>query len=128
MHSAAKPFYNSASTNQRFNGGAKQWRGTNQAATTKTLGATGVIKGHRILTRQCASCRGNSLAYLEEGVVNGGAVKGPSQGMIWLGVIALIALYLFSGIYQVDEQERGVVFRFGKVQPEQDSGFEVVPP
>ena len=48
----------------------------------------------------------------------GGGVKGPSQGMIWLGVVALAALYVFAGIYQVDEQERGVVFRFGQVQPE----------
>jgi membrane protease subunit HflK len=48
----------------------------------------------------------------------GGGVKGPSQGMIWLGVLALAALYVFAGIYQVDEQERGVVFRFGQVQPE----------
>lgn len=48
----------------------------------------------------------------------GGGIKGPSQGMIWLGVLALAALYVFAGIYQVDEQERGVVFRFGQVQPE----------
>ena len=49
---------------------------------------------------------------------SGGGVKGPSQGMIWLGLIAAAALYGFAGIYQVDEQERGVVFRFGEVQPE----------
>jgi membrane protease subunit HflK len=49
---------------------------------------------------------------------SGGGVKGPSQGMIWLGLIAALALYGFAGIYQIDEQERGVVFRFGEVQPE----------
>jgi len=49
---------------------------------------------------------------------SGGGVKGPSQGMIWLGLIAAAVLYGFAGIYQVDEQERGVVFRFGEVQPE----------
>lgn len=49
---------------------------------------------------------------------SGGGVKGPSQGMIWLGVLAALVVYALAGIYQVDEQERGVVFRFGQVQPE----------
>ena len=47
-----------------------------------------------------------------------GSVTGPSKGMIWLGVVAALVVYIFSGIYQVDEQERGVVFRFGEVQPD----------
>ena len=47
-----------------------------------------------------------------------GGVKGPSQGMIWLGVILAAVAYVISGIYQIDEQERGVVFRFGEVQPD----------
>ena len=38
--------------------------------------------------------------------------------MIWLGVFGAAAAYLFSGIYQIDEQERGVVFRFGEAQQE----------
>ena len=46
------------------------------------------------------------------------SVTGPSKGMIWLGVVAALVVYIFSGIYQVDEQERGVVFRFGEVQPD----------
>ena len=33
-----------------------------------------------------------------------------------IGVLAIV--YFVSGIYQLDEQERGVVFRFGKVQDE----------
>ena len=49
---------------------------------------------------------------------SGGSVKGPSQGIIWLGVIAAAILYFIGGIYQIDEQERGVVFRFGEVQPD----------
>ena len=53
-----------------------------------------------------------------KGSSGGGGVKGPPKGMIWLGVLAAVAIYIFSGIYQVDEQERGVVFRFGEVQPE----------
>jgi membrane protease subunit HflK len=53
-----------------------------------------------------------------KGSSGGGGVKGPPKGMIWLGGLAAVAIYIFSGIYQVDEQERGVVFRFGEVQPE----------
>ena len=49
---------------------------------------------------------------------SGGSVKGPSQGIIWLGLIAAAILYFIGGIYQIDEQERGVVFRFGEVQPD----------
>jgi membrane protease subunit HflK len=49
---------------------------------------------------------------------SGGSVKGPSQGIVWLGVIAAAILYFIGGIYQIDEQERGVVFRFGEVQPD----------
>jgi membrane protease subunit HflK len=49
---------------------------------------------------------------------SGGGVAGPSQGMIWLGVIVAAVVYVISGIYQIDEQERGVVFRFGEVQPD----------
>ena len=49
---------------------------------------------------------------------SGGGGKGPSQGMIWLGVIVAATLYFIGGIYQIDEQERGVVFRFGEVQPD----------
>ena len=47
-----------------------------------------------------------------------GGVSRPSKGMIWFGVAAAVVVYIFSGIYQVDEQERGVVFRFGEVQPD----------
>lgn len=53
-----------------------------------------------------------------KGSSGGGGIKGPSQGLIWLGVLVLAVIYVAAGIYQVDEQERGVVFRFGKVQPE----------
>ncbi|MFL6871645.1 MAG: SPFH domain-containing protein [Candidatus Azotimanducaceae bacterium] len=38
-------------------------------------------------------------------------------------------LYFLGGIYQVDEQERGVVFRFGEVQPDlKTAGLQVVSP
>ena len=35
-----------------------------------------------------------------------------------LALAALVAVYVFTGIYTVDQQERGVVFRFGAVQPQ----------
>ncbi len=47
---------------------------------------------------------------------SGSAGSGLSGGVIGLAAIALIAVYAFMGIYQVDQQERGVVFRFGGVQ------------
>lgn len=56
-----------------------------------------------------------------------GGRKGSSSGggspsftrAVWLGLIALPFIYFFSGIYQVDEQERGVVFTFGQVSAEE---------
>lgn len=41
---------------------------------------------------------------------------GLSGGVLGLALIVLVLVYGFAGIYQVDQQERGVVFRFGAVQ------------
>ena len=49
----------------------------------------------------------------------GGGGGGISAGSISLLLIVLAGLYVFSGVYQVDEQERGVVFRFGKLMDEE---------
>ena len=49
----------------------------------------------------------------------GGGGRGISAGSISLLLIVLAGLYVFSGVYQVDEQERGVVFRFGKLMDEE---------
>jgi len=49
----------------------------------------------------------------------GGGGRGISAGSISLLFIVLAGLYVFSGVYQVDEQERGVVFRFGKLMDEE---------
>lgn len=49
----------------------------------------------------------------------GGSGSGGSRpGALFYGIVAgaLVLLYLASGLIQVDEQERGVVFRFGKVR------------
>jgi membrane protease subunit HflK len=44
---------------------------------------------------------------------------GLSAGSIGLLLVVLAGLYTFSGVYQVDEQERGVVFRFGKLMEQE---------
>ncbi|MEM7077808.1 MAG: FtsH protease activity modulator HflK [Pseudomonadota bacterium] len=56
----------------------------------------------------------------------GSSISGGMLGLI--GFIA-VAVYVFAGIYQVDQQERGVVFRFGEVlQDVQDPGLHWNPP
>ncbi len=60
---------------------------------------------------------------------SGGRGGGLSGGALGLAAFALIAVYGFWGIYQVDEQERGVVFRFGAVQEGlKDPGLHWNPP
>ncbi len=58
----------------------------------------------------------------------GGRGRGVSGGL--LGVIALIALVVWGlmGLYQVDEQERAVVLRFGKYQETVQPGLQWNPP
>ena len=58
----------------------------------------------------------------------GGRGRGMSAGL--LGVIALIAVVVWGlmGLYQVDEQERAVVLRFGKYQETLQPGLQWNPP
>ncbi|MDG1132998.1 MAG: FtsH protease activity modulator HflK [Pseudomonadales bacterium] len=53
------------------------------------------------------------------GSTGGSSRGGLSAGSIGLLLVVLAGLYTFSGVYQVDEQERGVVFRFGKVMEQE---------
>ena len=46
----------------------------------------------------------------------GSKMKGGSMSLLF---ILVLGLYGFAGIYQVDQQERGVIFRFGQVLPEE---------
>ncbi|MFV2089469.1 MAG: FtsH protease activity modulator HflK [Pseudomonadales bacterium] len=46
----------------------------------------------------------------------GGGGVGVSPGLIGLIVVGLVIVYFGFGVYQLDAQERGVVFRFGKAQ------------
>lgn len=55
--------------------------------------------------------------------------SGLSSGMLGLLGFVALAVYAFTGIYQVDQQERGVVFRFGEVQNDvKDPGLHWNPP
>ena len=49
----------------------------------------------------------------------GGAGRKMTGGAMSLLLILVLGLYGFAGIYQVDQQERGVIFRFGQVLPEE---------
>ena len=46
----------------------------------------------------------------------GGGSGKLSTGLLGAGLVALAAIYGFFGLYQIDQGERGVVFRFGAVQ------------
>ena len=62
---------------------------------------------------------------------DGGAKGGASLSGGLLGLIgfALLAIYAFAGVYQVDQQERGLVFRFGAAQDVlKDPGLHWNPP
>tara|TARA_E500000331_G_C17248255_1_gene710005 strand:+ start:284 stop:1411 length:1128 start_codon:yes stop_codon:yes gene_type:complete len=48
---------------------------------------------------------------------SGGPAKPISFKLIGLGFGLLLIIYLGSGVYQIDEQEKGVVLRFGKLLP-----------
>ena len=51
-----------------------------------------------------------------------GGSSGGKSGFNWrtvgIGLLVLVVAYGVWGVYQLDEQERGVIFRFGKVLPE----------
>ena len=51
-----------------------------------------------------------------------GGSSGGKTGFNWrtvgIGLVVLVVAYGVWGVYQLDEQERGVIFRFGKVLPE----------
>ncbi len=56
----------------------------------------------------------------------GGGSGGKKPGLttaLGLGVLALLAVYVFLGFYQVREAERGVVLRFGKMYEVVDPGL-----
>lgn len=46
----------------------------------------------------------------------GGTFPPINTNFVWLGVLVLAVIYGVMGVYQIDQQERGVVLRFGKQQ------------
>jgi len=51
----------------------------------------------------------------------GGTPRGDSSSLLLIGIAAVVAVWLYNGIYQVKQPERGVVQRFGRFT-------EVTPP
>ena len=68
----------------------------------------------RISLRLFVSCRASFQACSGGGGNKNGSGGGLSGGSVGLLVLLALGLYAFAGVYQVDQQERGVVFRFGK--------------
>ncbi|MDZ7668541.1 MAG: FtsH protease activity modulator HflK [Gammaproteobacteria bacterium] len=56
------------------------------------------------------------LAGIFGGGSGGGGASGLNPRMFGLILIALLVIYGFFGLYQIDQGERGVVFRFGAVK------------
>ncbi len=55
------------------------------------------------------------------------ASKGGSNLPIYLGLLVLLGLWIFKSVYILDEQERGVVLRFGEYQTIIQPGFNFQP-
>lgn len=64
----------------------------------------------------------NNLAQMFGGRSSGGKGGGSSTpingGIIAIGAVVILLIYAGMGVYQVDQQERGVVLRLGKVEPD----------
>ena len=77
-----------------------------------------------------------ALKKLQEklgGLFGGGSSSGSSGGGLsksTIGIIALVAILVWGlmGVYQIDEQERGVVLRFGKFHETVQPGLQWNPP
>ena len=48
------------------------------------------------------------------GPSSGGSGRRGGFGLVWIGLVVLLAVWLFNAVYIVDEQEQAVVLRFGK--------------
>ena len=60
---------------------------------------------------------------------SGGIRRFISPRMLIILLVVVVAVYAMFGFYQVDQQEEGVVFRFGKVQPDlRPAGLRWNPP
>ncbi|TDV65949.1 FtsH protease activity modulator HflK [Pseudomonas sp. LP_7_YM] len=55
----------------------------------------------------------------------GGSGKGGGFGVLGIGLVVLLAVWLYSAIYVVDEQEQAVVLRFGKYHETVGPGLNI---
>lgn len=56
---------------------------------------------------------------------DGGQRKGGGLGLLGIGLVVLAAIWLYSAIYVVDEQEQAVVLRFGKYYETVGAGLNI---
>ncbi|WP_413043111.1 FtsH protease activity modulator HflK [Pseudomonas sp. YJ42] len=59
------------------------------------------------------------------GSSGGGAGRRGGFGLVWVGLVLLLAVWLFNAIYIVDEQEQAVVLRFGKYHETVGPGLNI---
>ncbi|WP_397450185.1 FtsH protease activity modulator HflK [Pseudomonas sp. NA-150] len=59
---------------------------------------------------------------------DGGQRKGGGFGLLGIGLVVLVAIWLYSAIYVVDEQEQAVVLRFGKYYETVGPGLNIYLP
>ncbi|MCQ4260652.1 FtsH protease activity modulator HflK [Stutzerimonas stutzeri] len=59
------------------------------------------------------------------GSSSGGSGRRGGFGLIWIGLVVLLAVWLFNAIYIVDEQEQAVVLRFGKYHETVGPGLNI---
>ncbi|MGK9067110.1 FtsH protease activity modulator HflK [Stutzerimonas chloritidismutans] len=55
----------------------------------------------------------------------GGSGRRGGFGLLWVGLVLLLAVWLFNAIYIVDEQEQAVVLRFGKYHETVGPGLNI---
>ena len=55
----------------------------------------------------------------------GGSGRRGSFGLLWIGLVLLLVVWLFNAIYIVDEQEQAVVLRFGKYHETVGPGLNI---
>ncbi|MCQ4311030.1 FtsH protease activity modulator HflK [Stutzerimonas sp. VN223-3] len=59
------------------------------------------------------------------GSSGGGSGKRGGFGLVWIGLVVLLVVWLFNAIYIVDEQEQAVVLRFGKYHETVGPGLNI---
>ena len=77
-----------------------------------------MARRRRISTKRFASSRRGWAGFFGGRGGSSGGKSGFTWRSVGIGLVVLVVAYGVWGVYQLDEQERGVIFRFGKVLPE----------